>query len=303
MKTIFQIFGIIFFILAINFLFISIFITSKIPNNSTEIFPAKEKQEFPIPLQSAESQIRLLSPEQERAFDIAHGIKATPYVAPPPIQAEVKPAYSASNPNPDYIAWNKREKEPKAVEPPSVSDYISFLEERKKREIAQGVKFIETENVINTKTNNVINTVKEIEPKIDERYKWFNDPLQNTSFLHSNIVADSARLNKNFVAFDNEEEKGAWYYTKNTMYYTVVTIGIISILPAAIAAAAASSSNGSFYGDDSAPSTTSSGYPVGSLENRGFVRTGATSYVKPNAYGLGTGMNQFGGAVKTVPAY
>lgn len=61
-------------------------------------------------------------------------------------------------------------------------------------------------------------------------------------------------------------------------------------------------SNGRYYGDGSQPSTTSSGYPVGSLENRGFVRTGATEYVKPNAYGLGTGMNQFGGAVKTVPA-
>jgi hypothetical protein len=38
------------------------------------------------------------------------------------------------------------------------------------------------------------------------------------------------------------------------------------------------------------------------LERQGFVRTGATEYVKPNAYGLGTGMNQFGGAVKVVPA-
>lgn len=38
------------------------------------------------------------------------------------------------------------------------------------------------------------------------------------------------------------------------------------------------------------------------LERQGFVRTGATEYVKPNAYGLGTGMNQFGAPVKTVPA-
>jgi hypothetical protein len=39
------------------------------------------------------------------------------------------------------------------------------------------------------------------------------------------------------------------------------------------------------------------------LEQQGFVRTGATEYVKPNAYGLGTGMNQFGAPVKVVPAY
>lgn len=39
------------------------------------------------------------------------------------------------------------------------------------------------------------------------------------------------------------------------------------------------------------------------LERQGFVRTGATEYVKPNAYGLGVGMNQFGAPVKTVPAY
>lgn len=39
------------------------------------------------------------------------------------------------------------------------------------------------------------------------------------------------------------------------------------------------------------------------LERQGFVKTGATEYVKPNAYGLGTGMNQFGEPVKVVPAY
>lgn len=39
-----------------------------------------------------------------------------------------------------------------------------------------------------------------------------------------------------------------------------------------------------------------------SLERQGFVKTGATEYMKPNAYGPGIGMNQFGAPVKTVPA-
>ena len=37
-------------------------------------------------------------------------------------------------------------------------------------------------------------------------------------------------------------------------------------------------------------------------KERGWTRVSATEYIKPNAYGLGTHMNQYGMPVKTVPA-
>ena len=49
--------------------------------------------------------------------------------------------------------------------------------------------------------------------------------------------------------------------------------------------------------------TNGDGRSGDSMERAGFVKTGPTQYIKPNAYGPGTHMNQFGGAVRTVPAY
>lgn len=40
----------------------------------------------------------------------------------------------------------------------------------------------------------------------------------------------------------------------------------------------------------------------GGMEKAGFYQNGNIDYVMPNAYAPGVGMNQSGGAVKTVPA-
>ena len=54
------------------------------------------------------------------------------------------------------------------------------------------------------------------------------------------------------------------------------------------------------------PMTTETRQPVDNrdcYERAGFIQTGATQYIKPNAYGLGTGSDQFGRPVKVVPAH
>ena len=285
MKKIVQLFGILFFIIAINFLFISIFATAQMPSNSVDIPLLDKKQEL-IPI---------------------------------PVQEEVKPVYSATNTDvkklqyPPYdpqklIDFCKKAGIAVPTTPPAERHYTQSTQQDldefcKKQGIA---RVVSTNLPVVEQSKEDINTV-DYKRKISKLKSEIDDLRSEVD----NLRRDRDRVNENASAISSNTSQP----TQNKIIYIHdSTIPELTTTPATTNYSSYRTSEDTLASiaiireclspkktqpePDSQPADNRNYY-----ERNGFVQTGATEYVKPNAYGLGVGMNQFGAPVKTVPAY